>query len=999
MENLSDIQNMQSQKLQFQDLMLHRVHEILMVASPYDAFILEEDGRLTEQILHEYLGMNLSYAPRVWRAATAGIALELLSKRPYDLVIVMLRISDMDPISFGKKVKELYPNKPIILLAFDESEIKQLPEHYDDSIDSVFMWTGNSSVFPAIIKYYEDKKNIKRDIRKGNVRAIIVIEDTPRYYSNLLPMIYKEIVYHTKQLMDKSLNNTHRLLHMRARPKMLLAKNYEEAEKYFKRYRMNILGIISDIRFPENGIMNPNAGIKFAKFVRSVEKTMPIVLQSNEKGLEQEAKNLSVLLLEKNSPTLFQDLREFMVLNFGFGDFIFRNSAGKEINCATNIAELCEILQDISEDSLDYHASNNHFSNWLAARGELSLASQFREIKKSDFKTLEERRQNHIRLIQEFQKVNRYSQVVDFKVKSGTRSANFLRISSGSLGGKARGLAFANLSLSETKLAKKFPDIKIRVPKIAVIGTDEFDRFMEVNQFWEIALNSNDNEELAKTFLKGRLSRELVHTLKEYLKEVNYPLAVRSSSLMEDSQYQPLAGMYSTFMLPNSHEELKERLSQVCEAVKRVFASTFFQEPKSMMDNIIQRHEEEKMAVIIMELIGQQKRQRFYPTFSGVTQSYNYYPVSYMKREEGIAFVALGFGRTIVDGGKSLRFSPKYPNILPQYYSIRSTVQNSQHEFFALDLNNGENPLTGGELENLKSYLLNDAETDGVLKHLASVVCSNDNVIRDSLKYDGTRVLTFASILKYKRIPLAEIINRLLELGTTALGCPVEIEFAVNLYDDTDMQDEFCLLQIKPMVIGGMQSADLLTEESPEDILCKSDLVLGDGINQQIKHIIYVDPDAFDRGKTREIATEIELLNKKLGRDNPYMLIGPGRWGSSDPWLGIPVNWRQIANAKVIVEVGMDKLNPDPSFGSHFFQNVTSLQIGYFTISKRDHEKNVDWDWLANFTEKEQTTHLRLLELKYPLFVRIDGSKGKGLILKPTPPKQEQMDEELSSGI
>ena len=999
MDNLFDIQNVQSQELQFQDLMLHRVHEILMVASPYDSFILEEDGRLTEQILHEYLGMNLSYAPRVWRAATAGIALELLSKRPYDLVIVMLRISDMDPISFGKKVKELYPNKPIILLAFDESEIKQLPEHYDDSIDSVFMWTGNSSVFPAIIKYYEDKKNIKRDIRKGNVRAIIVIEDTPRYYSNLLPMIYKEIVYHTKLLMDKSLNNTHRLLHMRARPKMLLAKNYEEAEKYFKRYRMNILGIISDIRFPENGKMNPNAGIKFAKFVRSVEKTMPIVLQSNEKGLEQEAKNLSVLLLEKNSPTLFQDLREFMVLNFGFGDFVFRNSDGVEIGRATSIMELCEILQNISEESLDYHASNNHFSNWLAARGELSLATQFREIKKSDFKTLEERRQNHIRLIQDFQKENRSAQVVDYKVKSGTRSANFLRISSGSLGGKARGLAFANLSLSETKLAKKFPDIKVRVPKIAVIGTDEFDRFMEVNQFWELALNSKNNEDLAKTFLKGRLSRELVHSLKEYLKEVNYPLAIRSSSLMEDSQYQPLAGMYSTFMLPNSHEELKERLSQVCEAIKRVFASTFFQEPKSMMDNIIQRHEEEKMAVIIMELIGQQKGQRFYPPFSGVAQSYNYYPVSYMKREEGIAFVALGFGRTIVDGGKSLRFLPKYPNILPQYYSIRSTVQNSQHEFFALDLNNGESPLTGGESKNLKSFLLNDAETDGVLKHLSSVVCSDDNVIRDSLKYDGTRVLTFASILKYKRIPLAEIINRLLELGTIALGCPVEIEFAVNLYDDKDTPDEFCLLQIKPMVIGGMQTADLLTEESPEDILCKSDLVLGDGINQQIKHIIYVDPDSFDRSKTREIAKEIESLNKNLGKDNPYMLIGPGRWGSSDPWLGIPVNWRQIANAKVIVEVGLDKLNSDPSFGSHFFQNVTSLQIGYFTISKRDHEKNVDWKWLAKFTEKEQTTHLRLLELKHPLFVRIDGSKGEGLILKPKPPKQEQMDEELSSGI
>lgn len=992
------IQSIQSQELQFQDLMLHRIHEILMVASPYDAFILEEDGRLTEQILHEYLGMDLSYAPRVWRAATATHALEQLSKRPYDLIIVMLRIADMDPITFGKKVKELYPNKPIFMLAFDESEIKQLPENYHDAIDNVFMWSGNSNVFPAIIKYYEDRKNIKRDIRKGNVRAIIVIEDTPRYYSNLLPMIYKEIVYHTKQLIDKSLNNTHRLLHMRARPKILLAQNYEEAEKYFKRYRMNILGIISDIRFPKNEKMTPNAGIQFAKFVRSVEKTMPIVLQSNEKGIKQECKDLSILLLDKNSPTLFQDLREFMVLNFGFGDFIFRSPNGERIGKATNIQELCQQLLEIPEESLDYHASNNHFSNWLAARGELTLASRFREIKKSDFNSLEERRENHIRLIQAFQKENRSSQVIDFKVKSGTRSAKFLRIGTGSLGGKARGLAFANLSLSETKLDEKFPNVEIRVPRIAVIGTDEFDRFMEVNDLWEVALHSKDNDELVELFLKGRLSRELVHSLKEFLKEVEYPLAVRSSSLMEDSQYQPLAGMYSTFMLPNSHEELKERLSQVCEAVKRVFASTFFQEPKTVMDNIIQRHEEEKMAVILMELIGQQHGQRFYPTFSGVAQSYNYYPVSYMEREEGIAFVALGFGRTIVDGGKSLRFSPRYPNILPQYYSIRSTIQNSQHEFFALDLHNGENPLREGESENLKMYSLEDAEQDKELKHLASVVCSNDNVLRDSLKYDGSRVITFASILKYKRLPLADIINELLELGCIALGCPVEIEFAVNLFDD-DRKDEFTLLQIKPMVIGGMHTAELLEEESIEDILCKSDQVLGDGINREIKHIVYVDPEKFDRSKTREIAEEIEHINEKLGVENPYMLIGPGRWGSSDPWLGVSVNWRQIANAKVIVEVGMDKLNPDPSYGSHFFQNVTSLQIGYFTISKRDHEKNVDWDWLAKSSEKDRSEHLRLLELKHPLYVRIDGSSGEGVVLKPKPPRKEEMDEELSSGI
>ena len=987
----------QAQDLHYQDLMLHRVHEILMVASPYDSFILEEEGRLTEQILHEYIGMNLNYAPRVWRASTAGIALEMLSKRSFDMVIVMLRISDMDPITFGKKIKELYPRKPIYMLAFDESEIKQLPKDYSDAIDNVFMWTGDSNVFPVIIKYYEDKRNVKRDIRKGDVR--VIIEDTPRYYSNLLPVIYKEIVYHTKQLIDKSLNDTHRLLHMRARPKILLAKSYEDAERYFKRYRMNILGIISDVNFPKSGKQDPRAGIKFAQFVHKIEPSMPIVLQSNEKGLGTETTKIPVLLLYKNSPTLFQDIREFMINNFGFGDFVFRNPNGKEIDRVTNINELAEVLSHIPEKSLDYHASNNHFSNWLAARGELKLATYFREIKKSDFKTLDERRQNHIDLIRKYQKHQKVGKVVDFSVKSGTQSSNFFRIGTGSLGGKARGLAFANLSLAATNLDELFPDVSIRIPHISVVGTDEFDRFMSVNELWDVALKTNNNDKILKAFLKGELSEELVHALKVYLKEIKYPLAVRSSSLMEDSQYQPLAGMYSTFMLPNSSGKLKERLGQLCEAIKRIFASTFFQEPKTLMDTIVQRHEEEKMAVIIMEMIGCQHEQRFYPTFSGVAQSFNYYPVSYMKREEGIAFVALGLGKTIVEGEKSLRFSPEYPNILPQYYSVRSTLQGSQNRFYALDLNSGNNPMTQGESRNLNHYPLEIAEDDNALKHLTSVVCDNDNVIRDSLKYNGTRVLTFSSILKYKRFPLPEIINKLMELGNITLGCPVELEFAVNLHDNPDKKDEFCLLQIKPMVIGGMQSVENLREESPNEILCKSDLVLGDGIINTISNIVYVDPEKFDRSKTREIAQEIALINEKLGKDNPYMLIGPGRWGTADPWLGVPVNWRQIANAKIIVEVGMDKLNPDPSFGSHFFQNVTSLQIGYFTISKRNHEKNVDWNWLAQETVNEETNHLRWIKLDHPLFVRIDGSNGEGIVLKPKIPKIEKMDEEQSTGI
>ncbi len=983
----------------FQDLMLHRIHEILLVASPYDAYTLEEDGKLTEQILHEYLGMNLSYAPRVWQANTASYAMDLLSRRPIDLIIVMLRISDMDPLTFGAKVKELYSNKPIILLAFDESEIKQLPDNIDDVIDHVFIWTGDSSVFPAIIKCIEDMKNVKRDVRKGNVRAILFIEDTPWYYSSILPVIYKETLFHTKQLMDKSLNDTQRLLHMRGRPKILLAKSYETAEKYFKLYKNNILGIISDIRFPKDGKLHDNAGILFAKYVQSVEKTMPVLLQSNEKNALELAKTITPFVLNKKSSTLFSNLREFLINNLGFGDFVFKTKNGEEISRAGNIEELVEMLETIPEESLDYHASRNHFSNWLAARGEFDLATQFRKIKGTEFRAIDKRRQYIINLIQESQKTRGLGSVAEFKYSKSSLHANFLRIRSGSLGGKARGLAFANFFWKEANLSEKYQDITFRVPKVVVIGTDEFDQFMDVNKLWETALSLDDNRDLEKVFLKGRLSRKLVQTLKELLKEVNFPLAIRSSSLLEDSQYQPLAGMYATYMLPNCHESDKERLSQVCEAVKRVFASTFFQEPKILMETIVHRHEEEKMAVIIMEMVGQKHGEYFYPTFSGVAQSYNYYPVSYMQREEGIAFTAIGLGRTIAEGGKALRFSPKYPNILPQFFSIKATLSNSQNTFYALNLNNGNNPLRKGEQNNLEQLHLEDAELHGVLKYTASVICDEDGIIRDSLKNKGRRVITFSPILKFQAFPLAEILQDILELCQTAMGCPVEIEFAVNMYNAADIQNEFCLLQIKPMVVGGLQKTDYLQLNEKKDVLCSSEMALGDGVIDTIRNIICVDFDTFDRSLTRNIAKEIGVINRQMGNDNPYLLIGPGRWGTADPWLGIPVNWKQISHARVIVELSIEELNPEPSFGSHFFQNVTSLRIGYFTLRHMDKGGDIDLEWLKDQPVKQATKFIRWIQLEEPLHIRIDGSTGEGIILKPQPKIEEIMDEEESSGI
>jgi len=984
----------------FQDLMLYRIHEILLVASPYDAFILQEDGRLTQQILYEYLGMNLSYAPRVWHARNGTEALERLSARKYDLVIVMMRIADMDPISFGAKVKKKYPKKPVVLLAFDESEIKLLPEErLKKYINKVFIWSGNANVFPAIIKYIEDIHNLGRDYRIADIRAILFIEDNPRYYSIILPLIYRIALKHARNLVNKSLSDADRLLVFRARPKIILLSTYEEAIKYYKKYRHNILGIISDVRYPLKGKLDPEAGMKLTKFVKEKDPDMPIMIQSTNKEQAREAKKLGIHFLHKDSRTLLQDLEDFIVNNFGFGDFVFRDSKGREITRATDLVTLKKALQIIPMDTLEYHASRNHFSNWLAARGEFDVASQLRPIKVHQFKQLEELRGIILAEIERAIQAQHKGQIVQFSDDIKDINTNFIRISTGSLGGKARGLAFANSMLDESGIRQNFPQVQIRIPRVAVIGTDEFDRFMNDNNLWEIALTSKRNTTITKAFLKAELSKELQNTLSNFLSEVKYPIAVRSSSLLEDSQYQPLAGMYATFMLPNGDRQKKERLKTLCQAIKLIYASTYYQEPKSMIENSAHRMDEEKMGIIIMELVGKVHENRFYPTVSGLAQSYNYYPTSYMKREEGVAFIALGFGRTIVDGEKSLRFSPKYPRIIPQYFSVKSTIANSQNSFYALKMDQKLDLVNNIGSENLVSYPLEVAEADEELQWAASVICEEDNKIRDSLQYKGTRVITFPSLLKWNLFPLPEIVSELLALGEQSLGCPVEIEFAVNLYKNSDRPSEFCLLQIKPMPLSGIDHVHDYANLQEEDIFCRSEIALGNGIIDNIQNILFVNPETFDPAKSTEIAQEIGDINAKMDTTTSYLLIGPGRWGSADPWLGIPVNWNQISKARVILELGMKEHPIDPSFGSHFFQNVTSMRIGYFTIDPNKKGDTIDLPWLLEKEPLEEQQYTKWFHLKEPLFVNIDGHSGVGMIIKPLKKTLPAMDEQESSGI
>ena len=997
---MKTVQFTHADKLTLQDLIFHRIHEILLVASPYDSFVLEEDGRLTEQILHEYMGMNFSNAPRVWQSSTAADALTMLSRQDFDLIVVMMRIADMDPILFCSKIKESYPQKPVVLLAFDESEIKQLPEKFEkSSIDNIFIWSGNANVLLAIVKLLEDKMNIKRDIKKADVRCIILIEDSPRYYSLILPMIYKEISHQVKEMVDKSASDHERLLYMRGRPKILLARSYEEAERYFKRFRMSTLGIISDIRFPKKGKLDKNAGAKFARWARSIDPSIPIMLQSKHNKNANLAKEVQAHFLYKDSPTLLRELRDFLVSNFGFGDLVFRTPKGKEIIRVSDLNGLINAINTVPEESLLFHAKSNHFSNWLAAHGYLGLASKVRPINYADFKDSLEHRNYLIELINNTIQNRKTRQVVEMQRDKFDHSKRFIQISGGSLGGKARGLAFAQKMIRSSNLRKRYPEVNINIPHVAVIGTDSFDQFMRENNLWNNALSDKSNKQVNNLFIKSSFNKSLMESLKLFIKSVKYPLAVRSSSLLEDSQYQPLSGMYATYMLPNNQSKVNERLDDLVTAIKLVYASTFYQDPKSLISRSVHRIEEEKMAVILMEMVGQNYNDRYYPTFSGTAQSFNFYPISYMKRNDGVAHLALGLGRTIANGEKSLRFSPKYPGILPQYYSIKATIESSQNSFYAMRLNGKNSSSLKNEYKNLSSFSLKIAEKDGSLKWSGSVVSNEDNIIRDTLAQNGTRVITFTPILKWSMFPLVDILNDLLEMGKDSLGCEVEIEFAVNIFEDENKSPEFSLLQIKPMVMGGSRELINMDNESSKSILCNSKVTLGDGFIDNVQHIVFVDPKKFRAANTKTIAKEIHQINNAMLNKSPYILVGPGRWGSADPWLGIPVNWEHISGASAIVEIGINDFPVDPSFGSHFFQNVTSMRLGYFTIDNDSKEESFDHNWLKKQKIIKNKKFTACYELERPLRIKIDGQTGNGIILKPNEIDIEPMDEQETSGI
>jgi CheY-like chemotaxis protein len=971
----------------FQKLMRHKIKEILLVSSLYDNYLFEEDGRLYELIREEYQALNLSQAPEITHVTTGEEALELIDDIPFDLIITTLHIEDMHVVKLAQKIKEKGISSPIILLAYDNNERKELTSFYNTSIfDRIFIWQGDYRLLIAIAKYAEDKINAENDILKVGVQAIILVEDNVKFYSSYLPIIYREIFEQSQRLLSEGVNITHKFLRMRARPKILLCTTYEEAWSYYEKYQDSILGIITDNNFKKGGERDPEAGLKFVLAVKKEHKDIPILLQSSTTEYEQIAHEIGASFIQKNSPRLLHELREFILDRFGFGDFVFYNMQGQVVGRANNLKSLEEQLHIVPDESILYHSERNHFSNWLKARTEFWLAYRLRPRKVSDFNSILDLRNELINSLKIYQHIRQRGIITDFNKEIFDAKSSFARIGGGSLGGKARGLGFINTLINDYDIRDRFEDIEITVPSAIVIATDVYDHFLEVNHLENFALNEFDDKVIVKKFLEAQyFPLDILKKLRDFLEIIREPLAVRSSSLLEDSQFQPFAGVYETYMLPNNNNDIEIRLQELLECIRCVYASTFFKAAKDYMKVTAYRLEEEKMAVIIQRLVGAPHDERFYPDFSGVAKSFNFYPVPPQKSTDGIALAALGLGKTVVDGGNCVRFCPKYPRHLLQFFSTKETIKNAQQFFYALNLNGRLKHTSDDNPEELVvKHELIVAEKDQTLNFVGSTYSAENDAVYDGISRKGSRVVTFAPILKNNIFPLAEILNILLELGSWGMGASVEIEFAVNMRVPPGKPKEFAMLQMRPLVISRELEELEVDNVDKDDLICQSAQVLGNGATSNIYDIIMVDIQTFDRGKSRDVAMEVSKLNSEmLEQKRPYILIGVGRWGSLDHWLGIPVTWDQISGASVIVESGFKDFNVTPSQGSHFFQNITSFKVGYFTVNEYDHQGFINWDWLNQLHAERELKFAKHLRFDEPINVRINGHQNKGIILKP----------------
>ena len=973
----------------FQDLAHHRVENILLVSSLYDSFILAEDGQLNELILDEFLTLELRHVPSLTRVSSGAEALILARERGrFNLIITSMHVGDMNALTLARLVRQAGLDTPVVLLAYDSRELADFMARYDTAdLDRVFLWQGDVRILLAIVKLVEDRLNVAHDTGLMGVQAIIVIEDTVRYYSSFLPVIYAELMRQAYRLVPESINLSHRLMRIQARPKILLCETYEEAWHYFSEYQENILGVISDVEFPRGGVLWEEAGVEFARQVRERQPDVPVMLQSSLPENEALAASAGASFLLKGSPLLLHQLQRFMLEHFGFGDFVFRLPDGTEVGRASDLKKLEELLHTVPAESLGYHAERNHFSVWLKARTEFTLAQRLRPRQVSDFGTLEDLRADLIDSIQQYRLQRSLVSIADFDQASFDPHASFARIGGGSLGGKARGLAFVNVLLSEHEVRDRFPGVRVTVPPSVVLGTDVFDEFLDSSDLRDLAVNTTDDDEIRRRFLAAELPDEARRDLARYLEAARYPLAVRSSSLLEDSQYQPFAGIYETYMLPNVEPDPEARLAQLVDAVKRVYISTFSRHAKAYLATTPYRLEEEKMAVILQKVVGAPHGTRFYPDFAGVARSHNFYPVAPMAAEDGIAAVALGLGATVVSGEVCLRFCPRYPRHLVQLASVKSALKNSQRQFYALRLDAAGVDADGPQGIDLARFDLEAAEADGTLALLGSTYSPENETFYEGIARPGTRIVSFAPILKHDLFPLSEILQCLLEIGVQGTSSPVEIEFAVNLSAPPGTPKDFAFLQVRPLALARELTELEIGDVDPADTICYSVSVLGNGLAADVRDVVVVDYHRFERAQSHDVAAQVARLNRQLAAERlPYILIGVGRWGSSDPLLGIPVAWDQIAGARVIVEAGFRDFKVTPSQGTHFFQNITSASVGYFTVNPEAGEGFVDWEWLAAQPALAEVLPVRHLRFREAIVIKMNGKTNQGVILKPGVP-------------
>lgn len=966
---------------QFVSLMTKRIFNVLLVANPYDAFMLEDDGRIDEKIFIEYMNLSLRYPPRFTQVSTEEDAWKQLGNTMFDLVICMPGSDNSDTFDIARQIKEKYPHIPLVVLTPFSHGIKERMEHEDLSIfEYVFCWLGNTDLLVSIIKLIEDKMNLEHDIKEVGVQMILLVEDSIRFYSSVLPNLYKFVLRQSQEFATEALNEHQRTLRMRGRPKIVLARSYEEAMDLYNKYQNNTLGIISDARYPREGKIDPHAGIRFLTEVRSRDPFIPLILQSAEVSNKEFALSCGAQFIDKNSKKMNIDLREAVSENFGFGDFIFRNpNTMEEVVRVHNLKELQNAIFSIPAESFLYHISRNHISRWLYSRAIFPVAEFLKQITWESLQDIDAHRQIIFEAIVKYRKMKNQGVVAVFQRDRFDRYSNFARIGDGSLGGKGRGLAFIDNMVKRHAEFEEFENASIVIPKTVVLCTDIFDEFMDMNQLYQVALSDADDETILRAFLRAKLPDRLVEDFFAFFDVVKSPIAIRSSSLLEDSHYQPFAGIYSTYMIPYLTDKY-EMLRMLSDAIKGVYASVYYKDSKSYMQATSNVIDQEKMAVILQEVVGTQYGDRFYPSISGVARSINYYPINDELAEEGTVSLALGLGKYIVDGGLTLRVCPYHPDKVLQTSEMEMALRETQTRFYALDLKNMGQNFSLDDGFNLLKLPVKEAENDGSLNYIASTYDPYDMVIRDGIYPGGRKVITFANILQHDVFPLARILQLVQKYGQGEMRRPVEIEFAVNL-NAAEKKGVFYLLQIRPMVD---MKADLNEDLDaiPEDqLLLKSVNSLGQGIMDDIQDVIYVKTEGYSASNNQLIAYDIEKLNKRfLDEGKHYILIGPGRWGSSDTWLGIPVKWPNISAARVIVEAGLTNYRVDPSQGTHFFQNLTSFGVGYFTINAYMNDGLYNQELLNSMPAVEETKYLRWVHFDKPLAVKMNGKKKIGVV-------------------